>query len=169
MNVLIGTKYSIAKPGNRGRYEGELLLREDQLLSGTHTQIHTHTHSASIRCYQTVLLWTITLYCDTLRCHTTSDITLYHTTLHYTTLHYTTLHYTTNTHYTRSFTGIWRQKNVKIKKNVISFFGADVTSDVGIHVNKGTYARYCRTFVRTFDLIYFFSSSVLYLSISLPV
>ena len=35
------------------------------------------------------------------------------------------------------FVGIWRQKNVKIKKNVISFFGADVTSDVGMHVNKG--------------------------------
>jgi hypothetical protein len=34
-------------------------------------------------------------------------------------------------------TGIWRQKNVKIKKNVVSFFGADVTSDVGMHVNKG--------------------------------
>ena len=28
---------------------------------------------------------------------------------------------------------------MKIKKNVISFFGADVTSDVGIHVNKGTF------------------------------
>eukprot|EP00596_Hydrurales_sp_CCMP1899_P005261 CAMPEP_0119034088 /NCGR_PEP_ID=MMETSP1177-20130426/1133_1 /TAXON_ID=2985 /ORGANISM="Ochromonas sp, Strain CCMP1899" /LENGTH=695 /DNA_ID=CAMNT_0006991319 /DNA_START=512 /DNA_END=2599 /DNA_ORIENTATION=+ len=62
----LGTKYSIPKPGSRGRYEGELLLREDQLLSG-----------------------------------------------------------------------IWRQKNVKIKKNVTSFFGADVTSDVGIHINKG--------------------------------
>ena len=33
--IYIGTKYSIAKPGSRGRYEGELLLREDQLLSGT--------------------------------------------------------------------------------------------------------------------------------------
>jgi hypothetical protein len=30
----LGTKYSIPKPGSRGRYEGELLLREDQLLSG---------------------------------------------------------------------------------------------------------------------------------------
>ena len=44
-------------------------------------------------------------------------------------------------------TGIWRQKNVKIKKNVISFFGADVTSDVGIHVNKGTYVRHLSTFI----------------------
>ena len=33
--MAVGTKYSIAKPGSRGRYEGELLLREDQLLSGT--------------------------------------------------------------------------------------------------------------------------------------
>lgn len=62
----LGTKYSIPKPGSRGRYEGELLLREDQLLSG-----------------------------------------------------------------------IWRQKSVKIKKEVASHFGADVTSDVGIHLNKG--------------------------------
>ena len=34
-DMAVGTKYSIAKPGSRGRYEGELLLREDQLLSGT--------------------------------------------------------------------------------------------------------------------------------------
>ena len=44
--------------------------------------------------------------------------------------------------YSPSNLGIWRQKNVKIKKNVISFFGADVTSDVGIHVNKGTFLSY---------------------------
>jgi hypothetical protein len=49
VNVLIGTKYSIAKPGNRGRYEGELLLREDQLLSGTHTPrtLLTTLHTAT--------------------------------------------------------------------------------------------------------------------------
>ena len=32
--IKLGTKYSIPKPGSRGRYEGELLLREDQLLTG---------------------------------------------------------------------------------------------------------------------------------------
>ena len=31
---LKGTKYSLPKPGQQGRYDGELLLREDQLLSG---------------------------------------------------------------------------------------------------------------------------------------
>ena len=33
--------------------------------------------------------------------------------------------------------GIWRQKCVKIRKDVKSVFGEDVTSDVGMHVNKG--------------------------------
>ena len=61
-----GQKFSLPAPGSRGRYEGELLLREDQLLSG-----------------------------------------------------------------------IWRQKTVKIRKDVASHFGEDLTSDLGIHVNKG--------------------------------
>jgi RNA-binding protein NOB1 len=61
-----GTKFSLPNPGSRGRYEGEILLREDQLL-----------------------------------------------------------------------TGIWRQKSVKIRRNVASHFGEDVTSDLGLHVNKG--------------------------------
>jgi RNA-binding protein NOB1 len=60
-----GTKYSLPKPGKQGRYEGELLLREDQLLSG-----------------------------------------------------------------------IWRQKCVKIRKDIRSVFGEDVTSDLGMHINK---------------------------------
>ena len=46
-------------------------------------------------------------------------------------------HRTLSPHLSFPMTGIWRQKNVKIKKNVVSFFGADVTSDVGMHVNKG--------------------------------
>jgi RNA-binding protein NOB1 len=61
-----GTKYSLPKPGSQGRFTGELLLREDQLLHG-----------------------------------------------------------------------IWRQKCVKIRKDIRSAFGQDVTNDVGIHINKG--------------------------------
>ena len=91
--------------------------------------------------------------------------TLYYDATHYNTIHHTTpLTHTTNTH-THTYSGIWRQKNVKIKKNVISFFGADVTSDVGIHVNKGAYVRYSRTFtsiVQSHTLIF-----VRYLAISL--
>lgn len=61
----MGMQYSLPAPGKQGRFEGELLLREDQLLSG-----------------------------------------------------------------------IWRQKVVKINKDVKSAFGEDVTSDVGIQMNK---------------------------------
>ena len=61
-----GMQHSLPKPGKQGKYEGELLLREDQLLSG-----------------------------------------------------------------------IWHQKAVKIRKDVRSAFGEDITSDVGVHVNKG--------------------------------
>ena len=61
-----GLKYCIPKPGQQGKFEGELLLREDQLLSG-----------------------------------------------------------------------IWRQKVIKIRKDVKSAFGDDITSDVGLQVNKG--------------------------------
>lgn len=60
-----GTKYSVPAPGKQSRFEGELLFREDQLLSG-----------------------------------------------------------------------IWRQKVVKINKDIKSAFGEDVTSDVGLHLNK---------------------------------
>eukprot|EP01031_Cornospumella_fuschlensis_P035030 gene35030-42421_t len=60
-----GMQYSLPAPGKQGRFNGELLLREDQLLSG-----------------------------------------------------------------------IWRQKLVKINKDVKSAFGEDVTSDVGIQLNK---------------------------------
>jgi rRNA maturation endonuclease Nob1 len=63
---LHGTKYSLPAPGKQGRYQGELLLREDQLLQG-----------------------------------------------------------------------IWKQKCVKIRKDIKSAFGEDVTSDVGMHINKG--------------------------------
>lgn len=63
---LQGTKYSLPAPGKQGRYQGELLLREDQLLHG-----------------------------------------------------------------------IWKQKCVKIRKDIKSAFGEDVTSDVGMHINKG--------------------------------
>jgi len=52
-------------PGKQGRYDGELLLREDQLLSG-----------------------------------------------------------------------IWKQKCIKIRKDIKSAFGEDVTSDVGLYINK---------------------------------
>jgi RNA-binding protein NOB1 len=58
--------HSLPKAGKQKKYDGELLLREDQLLSG-----------------------------------------------------------------------IWRQKVVKIRKDVRSAFGEDVTSDVGMHINKG--------------------------------
>jgi rRNA maturation endonuclease Nob1 len=67
---LKGTKYSMPAPGKQGKYNGELLLREDQLLGGA-----------------------------------------------------------------------WRQKAVKIAKNVHSAFGEDITSDVGIHINKGASIR----------------------------
>jgi RNA-binding protein NOB1 len=61
-----GMQHSLPAPGKQGKYEGELLLREDQLL-----------------------------------------------------------------------TGIWRQKVVNIKKDVRSAFGEDITSDVGLQLNKG--------------------------------
>ena len=60
-----GLKYSLPNPGKQDRFCGELLLREDQLLSG-----------------------------------------------------------------------IWRQKTVKLNKDVKSAFGDDVTSEVGLHLNK---------------------------------
>ena len=60
-----GKKYSLPAPGKQKRYEGELLLREDQLL-----------------------------------------------------------------------TGIWRQKSIQIRKDVRSHFGEDITSDVGLQLNK---------------------------------
>ncbi len=62
---LRGTKYNLPNPGRQGKYDGELLMREDQLLSG-----------------------------------------------------------------------VWRQKTVMIKKDVKSIFGEQVTSDVGLHINK---------------------------------
>ena len=61
-----GTKYSLPSPGKQGRYDGELLLREDQLL-----------------------------------------------------------------------VGIWRQKLIKLKKDLRSAFGEEIASDLGVHVNKG--------------------------------
>jgi len=67
---LRGMKYSMPAPGKQGKYEGELLLREDQLLGGA-----------------------------------------------------------------------WRQKVVKISKDVRSAFGDDIVSDLGMHVNKGTRIR----------------------------
>ncbi len=60
-----GKQHSLPLPGKQGRFQGELLLREDQLMSG-----------------------------------------------------------------------IWRQKVVKMQKDVKSAFGHDVTGDVGVHVNK---------------------------------
>jgi rRNA maturation endonuclease Nob1 len=60
-----GKVHSLPLPGKQGRFQGELLLREDQLL-----------------------------------------------------------------------TGIWRQKAVKMQKDVRSAFGQDITSDVGLHINK---------------------------------
>lgn len=62
---LKGLVYNLPKPNTRGRFEGEILLREDQLMSG-----------------------------------------------------------------------VWKQKMVRVNKDVKSAFGADVTSDVGIQVNK---------------------------------
>lgn len=61
-----GLVHSLPKAGKHKKYDGELLLREDQLMSG-----------------------------------------------------------------------IWRQKVVKIRKDVRSAFGEDVTADVGMHINKG--------------------------------
>jgi rRNA maturation endonuclease Nob1 len=62
-----GQVYSLPAPGKQDRFEGELLLREDQLLSG-----------------------------------------------------------------------IWKQKVVKIQKDIRSAFGDDITSDVGLQINKGS-------------------------------
>jgi rRNA maturation endonuclease Nob1 len=62
-----GQVYSLPAPGTQDRFEGELLLREDQLLSG-----------------------------------------------------------------------IWKQKVVKIRKDIRSAFGDDITSDVGLQINKGS-------------------------------
>ena len=63
-----GMVHSLPKAGTQGRYDGELLLREDQLL-----------------------------------------------------------------------TGIWRQKVAKIKHDVKSAFGEDITGDVGLNINKREY------------------------------
>jgi RNA-binding protein NOB1 len=60
-----GKVHPLPKPGSQGKYAGELLLREDQLLSG-----------------------------------------------------------------------VWRQKVVKVNRDVRSAFGADVVSDVGLQLNK---------------------------------
>lgn len=62
-----GMIYSLPKPGQQSRFEGEVLLREDQLKSG-----------------------------------------------------------------------IWRQKVVKIQKDVRSAFGEDITGDLGVHINKSS-------------------------------
>jgi rRNA maturation endonuclease Nob1 len=67
---LRGKQYSLPAPGKQGKYDGELLLREDQLLGGA-----------------------------------------------------------------------WRQKVVKVNKDVRSAFGDDIISDLGMHVNKGTHIR----------------------------
>ena len=61
-----GKIYPLPRPGQQGKYEGELLLREDQLLSG-----------------------------------------------------------------------IWKQKVVKINRDIRSAFGPDVVSDLGLQLNKG--------------------------------
>lgn len=61
-----GTVYPLPQAGSQGRYDGEILLREDQLLSG-----------------------------------------------------------------------VWKQKCVQVRKNISSAFGEDITSDVGLHINKG--------------------------------
>lgn len=63
-----GMIHSLPKPGSQGRYDGELLLREDQM-----------------------------------------------------------------------FSGIWRQKVAKIKHDVKSAFGDDITHDVGLQLNKKEY------------------------------
>ena len=166
-DMAVGTKYSIAKPGSRGRYEGELLLREDQLLSGT---VYV--------CVMSVYLWASDhdshrLYFQTHLLSRFLSLSISHSVLFSlfefflnfsSSLSHSYKHAYTNTHthtytiflslfffltlylffllnfshfFCFLFVGIWRQKNVKIKKNVISFFGADVTSDVGMHVNKG--------------------------------
>jgi rRNA maturation endonuclease Nob1 len=62
-----GKIYPLPKPGQQGKYEGEILLREDQLLSG-----------------------------------------------------------------------IWRQKVVKINRDVRSAFGSEIVSDLGLQLNKGS-------------------------------
>eukprot|EP01041_Mallomonas_annulata_P012946 gene12946-27315_t len=62
-----GLRYSLPKPGQQSRFEGELLLREDQLQGG-----------------------------------------------------------------------IWRQKVVKVQKDVNSAFGEDITGDLGVHINKSS-------------------------------
>lgn len=61
-----GTKYSLPAPGLQPRFQGELLLREDQLLSG-----------------------------------------------------------------------IWKQRALRVKKEVASAFGEEVAGELGVHVNKG--------------------------------
>eukprot|EP00605_Chrysophyceae_sp_TOSAG23-4_P000351 GSChrysophyteH1.ASY1.ANO1.398.1 assembled CDS len=65
-----GKQYSMPAPGKQGRFEGELLTREDQLMAG-----------------------------------------------------------------------IWRQKVVKMQKDVRSAFGQDITSDLGLQVNKSVHIR----------------------------
>lgn len=67
---LRGMKYSMPAPGKQGRHEGEILLREDQLMGGA-----------------------------------------------------------------------WRQKAVRVNKNLRSAFGENIVSDLGLHVNKGTAIR----------------------------
>ena len=84
--------------------------------------------------------YTHTIYTSITQTNASLFFSLTHTYTH------TRIHIHTHIHI-QTHTGIWRQKNVKIKKNVISFFGADVTSDVGIHVNKGTYVRHLSTFI----------------------
>ena len=61
-----GSKCNLPLPGKQGKYDGELLLREDQLL-----------------------------------------------------------------------VGIWRQKIMKMKKDVKSAFGEEIASGLGVHINKG--------------------------------
>ncbi|KAH8049247.1 hypothetical protein JL722_12048 [Aureococcus anophagefferens] len=46
---LRGTKFALPKPGQAGRYEGELLLREDQLLSGIWRQRAARAKSAKTK------------------------------------------------------------------------------------------------------------------------
>ncbi|KAH8072109.1 hypothetical protein JL721_4020 [Aureococcus anophagefferens] len=46
---LRGTKFALPKPGQAGRYEGELLLREDQLLSGIWRQKAARAKSAKTK------------------------------------------------------------------------------------------------------------------------
>ena len=63
---LAGTKFSLPAPGRQGRHDGEILLREDQLLGGA-----------------------------------------------------------------------WKQKAIKMNKNVRNAFGDDLGADLGLHLNKG--------------------------------